>query len=370
ERRSHEHVVPRKQKSEKQSGSQEFDLTAVRNFFKSQTFRWLTGIFLGGFAVYLLVAFVSYFTSCIADQAAIINSPVGSLPPVGNRAGEGGARLAEFLVNGSFGLGSFVVIIWFGMIALKLLSGWPRFKTVNFTIKCLVALITVSLIIGLITIAWDTPVNWGGYHGRYVNEFVVGFFGWTGAVILCLMLVATFFVICLRDFVNWVLRKKNEIAARRREAARLRREQEELERELAEMRLREEIDAVRAGESKADEQEEVNEQEHTVQFSGHDVEIDPAFEGYDLEDEPDEIPVTPDGLRAAQTDDIHDSETVLTDDETERDDVVTNGYTSESIMEAVADDGDVHDGESLGIDGADGSDDHSDDHSGEPTADT
>lgn len=283
---SHERVVRRSSPS-KSGEKSDFNFAKVVEFFHSQTFRWVAGIAVGCFAVYLLVAFVSYLSSCIEDQAAIINSPVGSLPPVKNRAGEGGARLSEFLVNGSFGLGSVVIIIWLGAIAMKLLSGWPKFKTVNFTIKCLVALITVSLIIGLVTIASDTQVNWGGYHGRYVNEFIIGFLGWTGAVILSLMLVAIFFVICLRDIVNWVIRKKNEIVARRREAARIRREQEELERELNEMRLREEIDAVRAGESAAAESAPVDEADNAMQFSGHEAEIDPSLMGYDLEDEPD-----------------------------------------------------------------------------------
>ncbi len=85
--------------------------------------------------------------------------------------------------------GSFVIIIWLGALALKILTGKPRFKTVNFTIKCLVALITVSLIVGLTTIGMRTAVNWG-FHGRYVNEFIINFIGWTGAGLLCLFMVA------------------------------------------------------------------------------------------------------------------------------------------------------------------------------------
>ena len=73
---------------------------------------------------------------------------------------------------------------------LKQLVGRPKFKSVDFTIKSMVALITVSLIIGLLTIGFQSPVNWGGYHGRYVNNFIVHFFGWSGAVILCLFLIS------------------------------------------------------------------------------------------------------------------------------------------------------------------------------------
>lgn len=260
----------------------------IKEFLTGQTMRWLAGIVLGGLAIYLLVAFISYFANCMSDQAAILNSPVGSLPPVGNTAGEGGARLSEFLINGSFGLGSFVIIVWLGAISLKILSGWPRFRTVNFTIKCIVALITISLIIGLLTIASDTPVNWGGYHGRYVNEYIIGFCGWIGAVIICLIFVALFFIICLRDFINWILRKKHEIAVRRLEAQRKREEQEALERELAEMRAREEIDAIKAGEASSNVQNDEDDNDRTVLFSGKEVEIDPSFQGYDLDDEPNE----------------------------------------------------------------------------------
>lgn len=112
---------------------------------KSPTTRIMFGILLGCVTVYLSVAFISYFANCIKDQSVINSTRIGTSGAVGNAGGEGGARLAEFLINESFGLGSFVIIIWLGALALKILTGKPRFKTVNFTIKCLVALITVSL---------------------------------------------------------------------------------------------------------------------------------------------------------------------------------------------------------------------------------
>ncbi|MDE5903113.1 MAG: DNA translocase FtsK, partial [Muribaculaceae bacterium] len=255
----------------------------IKDALTSQTCHWLVGLFIGGFAIYLLVAFISYFTNCIADQAAISNTPVGGLPPVGNAGGEGGARLSELLINESFGLGSFVIIVWLVAVALKLLCGRPRFKTVNFSIKCLVALITVSLIIGLLTVSLDTVVNWGGYHGRYVNEFIIGFAGWSGAVILCLFLVATFFVICLRDFVNWVLRKRAQLAEKRRQAAEIKAERLRREREIEEMRHQERMDAIRAGEEKGT--EEPDEDESIVTFSASDSAMDSTIRAYEIEDE-------------------------------------------------------------------------------------
>lgn len=270
-------------------------LQSFKEFFTSQTTRWICGIIIGGFALYLLVAFISYFASCLHDQAAIANTPVGSLPPVNNAGGEGGARLSELLINESFGLGSFVIIIWLGAIALKLLCGKPHFKTVNFTIKCIVALITISLIVGLLTISFAHGVNWGGYHGRYVNEFIIGFVGWTGAVILCLALVAIFFVICLRDFVNWILRKRAEIMEKRRVAAELKAEREKRERELEEMAYREKMDAIKSGDASAPVEE--NPEDSLITFDypeGTVSEVSPgqrgetSLAGYEIEDDEEE----------------------------------------------------------------------------------
>ena len=214
----------------------------VKEWAASQTTRWITGLALGFFGVYLGVSFLSYFASCVVDQSEIANSEVGFSGPIANSGGEGGARISEFLINGCFGLGSFVIVFWLFAMAMKLLVGRPRFKSVDFTIKSLVALVTVSLIVGLLTMGMHSTVNWGGYHGRYVNEFVVHFLGWTGAVILCLFLIALFVVICMRDLINWIIRLRRKHAERRRIAAEKEALRLEREREIEEMRRFEEAD--------------------------------------------------------------------------------------------------------------------------------
>lgn len=211
----------------------------IKNWAAGQTPRWITGLILVFFGIYLTIAMMSYFDTCLADQSEIFNTEIGRSGNVENKAGEGGARVSEFLINQCFGLGSFVIVFWLLAMAVKLLTGWPRFKTVNFTIKCMVALITVSLIVGLLTIGLQSPANWGGYHGRYVNEFVVHFLGWSGALVLCVFMVALFVVICMRDVINWIIAQRKKYAERRR----IKREEEE------EARRRElELEALRAQE--------------------------------------------------------------------------------------------------------------------------
>lgn len=241
---------------------------SILSFFTSTSFRLIVGIILGGFAIYLGVAFISYFSECVRDQASIANAPIGKAVDVGNAAGEGGARLSEFLINQCFGLGSLVIVIWMACISLKLLIGRPRFKTLNFTIKCLVALITLSLIVGVLTLSVNSLVNWGGYHGRYVNEFLIHFLGWTGAVILCLLSLAIFVVICMRDVVKWILKKRSEFLAKRREISRKKAEEEAAARRLEEIRLREAEEAAAEAKEQSD---DIREGDELVKFNGYEI---------------------------------------------------------------------------------------------------
>lgn len=219
------------------------------SWFKSPSARILAGIFLGCLTIYFAVSFCGYFASCISDKSQISAASLGYATGVQNPGGEGGARLSELLINQGFGLGSLVIIIWIGALSLKTLIGRPKFKTLDFTIKCLVALITVSLIIGLVTYSMHTQVNWGGYHGTYVNEFIINFIGNIGAVLLSIFMIAVFIVICLRDLIKWIVKVRKAKAEKRRianeqKAARLAKEEE-----IHRMLEQEKIDDLRAGES-------------------------------------------------------------------------------------------------------------------------
>lgn len=263
---------------------------SLRNFFASRTTYVVTGIILAGIAAYFLISFVSYISSCLKDQSIIYNNELGSIPQVSNKGGEGGARLSEWLINRGFGLGAFVVILWLACISMRLLIGKPRFKPLNFTIKCLIGFITLSLIIGIFTIGSNTTINWGGYHGRYVNEWIIGFLGWWGAAILCIVMIAIFVAICMRDVIKWIIAKKRILDAKRREIMEKRAFEKKKERELKAMQQRE-AEAHRA-EIENEQPDSILEQEKEgVSFVNHDNDQSQDNEvlEYVYEDEPEEV---------------------------------------------------------------------------------
>lgn len=250
--RSQKRKVERK-KTNKTVTSVPSSTEKVRAFFTSRTTAVVTGIILAGLAAYFLISFVSYIGSCLSDQSVISSHDFGTIPDVSNKGGEGGARLSEFFINGGFGLGAFVIIIWLVCVALRLLTGKPRMRTLDFTIKCLIGFVTLSLIVGLFTIGSNTIINWGGYHGRYVNEWIIGFLGWWGAIVLCIVMIALFMVICMRDVIKWILAKKRILDEKRRIILEKRAEEKAKAQRLEEQRQKEM--ELETAETPADEEE-------------------------------------------------------------------------------------------------------------------
>lgn len=250
---------PRKGKKQKEVKQEsESFVVKAKQFAESSKLRYLLGMFLLAFGVYLLISMISYIGTGISDQSEIEGTAIAQSAEIHNAGGEGGARISALLINDSFGLGALVIIVWMAAISIKLLTGSKilRFKTVNFTIKSLVALLTVSLIIGLVTIGVDASYCWGGYHGQMVNEFIISFFGWIGAVILCLFMVATFITICLRDIIIWIMKVRKKRAARKAAEAELRRLEEEKQRAIDEMKEHDRRDDAVAGLYPSDSTEE------------------------------------------------------------------------------------------------------------------
>lgn len=211
----------------------------IRLFMTDGHVRVILALFALLLGAYLFIAFISYVNTGFHDQSEIQNVAAGMAVDVENPAGEGGARLSELFINDSFGLASIVIIFWLFALAMKWF-GAIRFKTVNFTIKCLVALITASLIIGLLNNAVESHFMWGGVHGYFVNERIIHYVGWIGAVLLCILLCVIFFVICLNDIYKYFKR----LAQKRRDTKEKEEEKlrkiEELQRKISELQALEE----------------------------------------------------------------------------------------------------------------------------------
>ncbi len=151
----------------------------------SDTQRWVLGVVLFAFAVFLLVAVVSYYFYWQADQMAVRG---GGGSVVQNPTGPAGAKLADWIVGQWFGVFGLTIPVLLIILALRIIDFRPASLSKSVRIG-LVTMILGSLSLGyLLGDAWGVfGTGLGGAHGIYLSELIVSYLGAAGTGLLLLL---------------------------------------------------------------------------------------------------------------------------------------------------------------------------------------
>ena len=190
--------------------------TNVVAFFRDDRVKGVIGIGCLLFAALLLLSCISYLINGAADQSlvdskGIIENAKGS--GIRNDGGPFGASIADALFNRGFGIGSFFLIYLVAVVGLRLLGKYRMRMSSTFVIS-LVATVTVSSVVGLVTLESDFFFPLGGYHGKYLNEFIISVAGIYGAVFLNIFLISILAALCINSLKK-VYHRFNEFARKR-----------------------------------------------------------------------------------------------------------------------------------------------------------
>ena len=105
-----------KKKTEKAPEPKDIKQNKIKFFLKSETTHFVAGLISVIFAVYLLLAFTSFFFTGAADQSILDNQLPNELMQTGhqvkNYAGARGAQISEYLINNCFGLAAYFIILF------------------------------------------------------------------------------------------------------------------------------------------------------------------------------------------------------------------------------------------------------------------
>lgn len=170
------------------------------SLFKDERIKFVAGILITGFAIYLLIAFISYLFSWKTDLSFDTTNVIsGSDVKVKNWSGKSGFWLAKTVVNKGFGLASFLIPVIFASIGLYLLN-LRSLKLWRLTTKLAVATIILSLLLSFIFgqakgFLGSGP---GGAHGYLVTQWLNAFMGQIGTGVLVLFLIISFLVFALK----------------------------------------------------------------------------------------------------------------------------------------------------------------------------
>lgn len=192
-------------------------IDSILSFVKARRTRALIGISMILLSVWLSVAALSFFKSNKADQSAITSQTVEQLAEnpdsVENITGPGGAVVSHHLFVEGLGVGSIVLIVYIVIVALGLL-GVKKIRFWKLTSRSLILAITISMVLGFVFVNSDASIPPGGYHGKYLNVMLMSKFGWIGALLVNLALIATVVTIYLNELAS--LYQKYKIAIRTR----------------------------------------------------------------------------------------------------------------------------------------------------------
>lgn len=200
----------------------------IRTFFSDGRVKAVIGVALFFFALYLLFSCISYLFNGAADQSLVENNGIienARSNEIKNAGGPAGASVSELLFNKGFGIGAFFIIYLLFAVSMKLFNRYKA-RMASTIIICLVATVTVSSVVGLVTLDNSLFFSPGGYHGRYLNEFLISVIGIYGTVFVNIFLIALLTALSFNSLKRMYLKFKEmrakkraaEIEARRKEA--------------------------------------------------------------------------------------------------------------------------------------------------------
>ena len=200
-----------KKKTEKAQEPKETKINRIGNFTKSETTHFVIGLVCVIFAVYLLLAFTSFFFTGAADQSILNHQQPGELMQTANQvknyAGARGAQLSEYLINGCFGVASYLIVLFLAVLGMKLMRAY-QFRIWKWFMSCTVMMVWFSIALGYVfdgTFS-ESFVYPGGLHGYNVSRWIASQIGPTGLGLLLLVTAILFFVYLTRETMR-VVRK-------------------------------------------------------------------------------------------------------------------------------------------------------------------
>ena len=181
-------------------------LQAIRAFFADRRVRMVIGVLLLMFAIFALLAYVSFLFTGAYDQDILSLSRaerIANRETVRNMLGLPGADLAHFLINGSFGFSSLLLILMIGIYGLRIMHVFRDIPAIK--LFCC----TVFLVLwGSITLGFAQQMVhlgvflWGGQFGAWAAKWLTSYVQITGIVLILVFSMVIFLIVSDPRFID------------------------------------------------------------------------------------------------------------------------------------------------------------------------
>ena len=180
---------------------------SIKHFFQARETRMVIGILLLLFAVIALLSYVSFLFTGTYDQDILSLSRaerIANRAAVRNIIGLPGAVLAQFLIDGSFGFVSFLLIVLLGTYALRLMHALKDIPALKWFLCTSFLVLWGSVVLGFIhdTVHQLGVYRWGGAFGEFASRWLVSYVNTTGAILILVALMVIFLIVTDPRFID------------------------------------------------------------------------------------------------------------------------------------------------------------------------
>ena len=180
--------------------------TRFRAFFTDKRTHYICSIILFAMAIFIAVAYISYYFTGTADQSLLAMSRAERHEhrlEAQNPLGIMGAAIANFLIDGSFGC---IAILWSVLLICYAIALWPSDKRIVSPIRvsfyALFWLLWTPLLLGFTQMLCEAGTfRWGGMYGEWIAALLNSYIHPIGVILLLAVVLIIYLVITVHDFI-------------------------------------------------------------------------------------------------------------------------------------------------------------------------
>ena len=203
--------MAKKRKKTERASTSLSEAIGFQNIFHNERVNFFLGLLIVIVALYLTLAFLSYFTTGAADQSMLDELRSGEIQnrqhEFANSCGSIGAFAASFFVKHCFGLSAFIIPFFMLLAGLRLMRVYMA-KLLKWFMALMILMLWASITFAkfLSPLFVDSHFNPGGDHGLYICQQIEGFVGVLGLTAI-LALIAIAFMTYLSAETIYFIRK-------------------------------------------------------------------------------------------------------------------------------------------------------------------
>ena len=178
----------------------------LKRYAMARETRMILGVLLLLFSVIALLAYVSFLFTGTADQSVLSQAyadQVANRHEIRNMLGLPGARLARFLIDGSFGFVSILMVLMCGTYALRIMHVLKDIKAIKIFCTTAFWVLWGSIVLGFIQqLANIGAFRWGGRFGDAAASKMESYVHITGMVLILAAVLVIFLIVTDPKFID------------------------------------------------------------------------------------------------------------------------------------------------------------------------